>query len=494
MQPLSDTRKNNFERFKEFMENNIKQKEDLALKKIKSIGINMDKAEIPSIDSINELLDYIEDLQEGFTKKIKVFLENVNSNDFNMKQAVRGLEEGKFTEINFEVTKGFEHILGLIKNDERQKEKRLQSDKLQLLNKEILELEGRQLFTQRKDKIIKHLKQLKRAEKYKQCNDYIQTAGITRQGNKIISKHLTPILKDTLEKEIDNLGAKHLLLNLKSSGSGGETKHKIQLQENQFNKVKLSDVLSEGEQRIVALAGFFAELELGNHECPIVFDDPVSSLDHRYREKIAYRLARESMKRQVIVFTHDISLLLALEKHSGKLNTYFHPQTLNRNGGIIGNVKEGNPWHAMTVKKRIGYLKKELNSIKKYYQTKIEIYNEKAANLYGLLRETWETLIEEELFNETIYRHSAEIQTQRLKSVEIRTEDYKIIDTSMAKCSKWMIGHDKSTALDINRPNSDEILEDILQLDDFRKSVVKRREDVKKEREAALSPKKPPVG
>src|SRR5699024_12584195 len=124
---------------------------DIDMKKIKSIDINMDKAEIPSIDSINKLLDYIEDLQEGFTKKIKDFLENVNSNDFNMKQAVRGLEEGKFTEINFEVTKGFEHILGLIKNDERQKEKRLQSDKLQLLNKEILELEGRQLFTQRKN-------------------------------------------------------------------------------------------------------------------------------------------------------------------------------------------------------------------------------------------------------------------------------------------------------------------------------------------------------
>jgi hypothetical protein len=39
----------------------------------------------------------------------------------------------------------------------------------------------------------------------------------------------------------------------------------------------------------------------------IVFDDPVSSLDHMRREQIARRLAREAKVRQVNVFTHDLA-------------------------------------------------------------------------------------------------------------------------------------------------------------------------------------------
>jgi wobble nucleotide-excising tRNase len=48
-------------------------------------------------------------------------------------------------------------------------------------------------------------------------------------------------------------------------------------------------VLSEGEHRCVALAAFLAELSTIDAQSAIVFDDPVSSLDHQHRDKVAQR-------------------------------------------------------------------------------------------------------------------------------------------------------------------------------------------------------------
>ncbi|BCO46841.1 AAA family ATPase [Mycobacterium intracellulare] len=90
-------------------------------------------------------------------------------------------------------------------------------------------------------------------------------------------------------------------------------------------KIKPSKVLSEGEQKVLAMADFLAEARLTGITAPVVFDDPVSSLDHRRIREVAERIARLADEHQVIVFTHDILLatnLLALFEKS-KRCTYF---------------------------------------------------------------------------------------------------------------------------------------------------------------------------
>jgi hypothetical protein len=72
---------------------------------------------------------------------------------------------------------------------------------------------------------------------------------------------------------------------------------------------KLDTVLSEGEQRAVALADFLTEVTLNPASSGIVLDDPVTSQDHQRKERIAKRLVSEAAHRQVIVFTHDLPFL-----------------------------------------------------------------------------------------------------------------------------------------------------------------------------------------
>lgn len=76
----------------------------------------------------------------------------------------------------------------------------------------------------------------------------------------------------------------------------------------------VGQVLSEGEYRCVALAAFMAELATTENKSSIVFDDPVSSLDHMHRGAVAKRLVAEAAHRQVIVFTHDLAFLFELNR------------------------------------------------------------------------------------------------------------------------------------------------------------------------------------
>jgi wobble nucleotide-excising tRNase len=74
-------------------------------------------------------------------------------------------------------------------------------------------------------------------------------------------------------------------------------------------------VLCEGEQRLHALALFFAELETSNRGV-VVFDDPVSSFDYNYIENYCIRLreyAKKHPSSQIIVLTHNWEFFVQLQ-------------------------------------------------------------------------------------------------------------------------------------------------------------------------------------
>ena len=94
----------------------------------------------------------------------------------------------------------------------------------------------------------------------------------------------------------------------------------------------IEGVLSEGEQRLHALALFFAELET----CPqsvLVFDDPISSFDYNYIANYCARLRDFAVKfpdRQVIILTHNWEFFVQFQTtlNSGGLNGELSVQVL----------------------------------------------------------------------------------------------------------------------------------------------------------------------
>jgi energy-coupling factor transporter ATP-binding protein EcfA2 len=288
------------------------------------------------------------------------------------------------------------------------------------------------------------------------------------------------------------LGATKVPISVKPIGAEGETAHEMLLEgAKTLGRGRMSQVLSEGEARVIAIAGFLAELKIAPHVNAIVFDDPASSLDHVFAEKIAIRLMREGLERQVIIFTHNIAFLMELQDAQASLAKAGSPislavHTLRRDGQSAGITTGGAPWYALKVNQRLHYLEQQVQGFKQLHGQNMPEYSDKAAHIYGLLREAWESCIEDDLFFSVVCRHRNSVQTLKLIQVAIEDPDIAHIDLHMSKASTWMTGHDRSKALNHDRPAPDELLADIAALRAFSKKLVERRKETESRRKALL--------
>ena len=66
---------------------------------------------------------------------------------------------------------------------------------------------------------------------------------------------------------------------------------------------RVEEILSEGEQKALALALLLADNELRNVKDPIIFDDPVNSLDNKIIRKFVKELMQ--LENQLIIFSHN---------------------------------------------------------------------------------------------------------------------------------------------------------------------------------------------
>ena len=119
---------------------------------------------------------------------------------------------------------------------------------------------------------------------------------------------------------MQKLGANNICVEFIKQTYKGTTRHALKIANATHDNPV--DILSEGEARIVALAAFLADVTGCDSNNPFIFDDPISSLDQTYEEKTVKRLVELSENRQVIVFTHRLSLLGQLiELTDGKITT-----------------------------------------------------------------------------------------------------------------------------------------------------------------------------
>ena len=497
MQLLSKEAKERFRRFKAYMEETSKKTAEKATVKISDL--------IKDIKSINESLlkSYKDVMDEVLIRNDRVAEETTGFHSVMVKRA-RGMiqaaenKNGEFVlpPMTPSPLKEIRGIINDLENEISKIEEAAEPEKIKKLKNERAELDAKKSLSSKKTEVTEYIENLKIAHKYDNCIEETEFTAITLKGKKVISEALTPELKRELQQELKELRATHLPLNLKPYGIEGGTSHRMQLNGIRFSeRVNLTDILSEGEQHVVAIAGFLAELSTGIHECPIVLDDPVCSLDHIYREKIAERLVKEATRRQVIIFTHDIAFLLELDEKAVETEGIsFLSQAISKDVDKLGKPEGTLPWHIMCVNKRINYLEERFAKFQNLHRSDRRRYNEKASSLYSKLRETWEAAVEEILFDKTIVRFGSKVQTLRLKSVEVTDEDYREISLGMAKCSTWLSGHDRAKSIDENRPDPNEIRDDINKLKKFVSRVKERKKKKEKERGSVFEFQKPDIG
>jgi ABC-type cobalamin/Fe3+-siderophores transport system ATPase subunit len=293
-----------------------------------------------------------------------------------------------------------------------------QSGQRAKLGVERAELADRKILTAGRDRVIKRRDLLKEDALYTAALAEVQTKGITQKANELVDTHLTKIVTDHFEVERKTLEITHLKVGL--ARKSGQTKAAFQTNPGTTLTKLTSEILSEGEQRALALAAFLTEIAVTEGAGPIVIDDPVSSLDRDRGLKVAARIAAEAQKRQVIVFTHDLIFFNDLCREADDLGVTTETIALFADGANAGKVDPaGVSWKGLSVTKRLARIRNDFAPLKKLHTSSPADYEFKVKHLYGRLRDSYERLVEEHIFCDVVRRGVDRIETQKLRMVHL---------------------------------------------------------------------------
>jgi len=308
------------------------------------------------------------------------------------------------------------------------------------------------------------------------CRSDLNTKSISLKSRQLASAAVTSALKDALDAEFAGLGMSYIKTRLNERNVKGKMLHQLLL--DVPTAVRVEDILSEGEQRAIAIGSFLAELALTSSKAAIIFDDPVSSLDHRRRGRIARRLASESARRQVIVFTHDIVFLNQLQTECDALRLSLGLRFLERIGSHAGSVQQGVPWDHKSYKERIDHLEKAQKSFEKlpWPAYPPEELARQMIQQYSFLRSTIERVIQDFVLNSTVRRFEDYIRVDNLNLVVgLDASEVAEICRLYNRCHGIVEAHDPASAKDGPPPTAEEFGEDIEALKTVIQTIRERR-------------------
>ena len=252
-------------------------------------------------------------------------------------------------------------------------------------------------------------------------------------------------------------------------GRGGEPARRKSVSEGH----RLSEIMSDGEQRLIALADFLAEAALRGAAAPIVFDDPVTSLNYRRLPELISRLRELSDSYQVVVFTHSIllaaGLLLEFEEAGARDRlSYFE---VSEAGGRKGLVTPSRQPRVDTPPKIAGEIEQ---AIKKARSGHGDDQAHEIERGYELIRSWVEAFVEKELFADVVQRYTPHIGITKLMNVkpERMPQALSIINPIFEKACRYMRGHSQPIEALGVRPTVDELSEDWLRLKQARAAYL----------------------
>ncbi len=221
-----------------------------------------------------------------------------------------------------------------------------------------------------------------------------------------------------------------------------------------------SAVLSEGELKVLAIADFLAECRMTGVKAPIVFDDPVTSLDYLRLNEVAERISRLADTHQVIVFTHNIffaSTLLGLRDARRRKYRYYEVRSNATEKGVLQADVGPRQDTPAQIGKRIN---KTIEVIRAADDPVVqEAMVERA---YGLLRAWCEAFVEQDLLGNVTQRHRANLMMGGLN--KIKPDRFEHAKSALMplfdRCSRFMPGHSQSIEQLNIRPGLDEFVRD----------------------------------
>ena len=480
-QNISNDTKNNMDKFEEYYKSDIVKRYD-SLKEyideqkkeneeILSTGLNIDLLEknMTAYALDEEIKKEVIDIYERLYKRILFMYEEKYDDDMDIPTIYKLVDiETIFQKAVSEISTKIKSVEDFIKDYDGQmrRKRQLLAEKWLFDNKDNFKLK----------KLILRFEKIK-----SKC----KTNSITTTKKNVSRIIITDTYIKRFKEELKYICPKgNINVELEASGKKGTISHQIVLK-GAVEKRKTEDILSEGEYRVVSIAAFLADLNSWYKNQVFVFDDPITSLDHRYEDNVARRIVELSKERQVIVFTHRLTLAESLsnkidglnkeKKIDGKLPIDFSYIELKKNP--LGNPIAFNDFGKVKLEKSLNNLLSYV--IPKLRKASVELdYSQYELMLKGQcsqFRDLIEKGIETDLLSGVVSRYRqniASLQIKKLKAID--NEDVDLFDKLMTKYSYF--DHSYATEKPVELPEIDELENDVKELLDWAKKYKKKAE------------------
>ena len=300
------------------------------------------------------------------------------------------------------------------------------------------------------------------------------TRSITDKVGELTRMYVTEEARDRFTRETDRLGLERVTFKATRARQGALL-HRADFL-NARPGVKLVEVLSEGEQTALGFAGFLTEAHFDSSKSALVFDDPVSSLDHMKREAVARRIVALAEERQVVVFTHDIAFTMILRQAARESDVRFATRGIEQRRKVgPGFTTLDHPWTAQDATQRIDTLRQEVAALRRSEAGMSESdYLRETENIAGHMSQTWERIISQVLAEPLVDYKALEVRVGKLRVVgRVTADDVKTYDDSYSRISGWAARHDPHPELNYTPPSIDQLNAEIEALADWLKKVKK---------------------
>jgi energy-coupling factor transporter ATP-binding protein EcfA2 len=344
-------------------------------------------------------------------------------------------------------------------------------EKLKLIAKRN-DLQDRKSLKPLKNDVIAEIERLKLIADLTAIKKKNSKKILTTKNKEISDQLVTDALRGRFAREVTKLDIGTMPLELVKSDRNATSLFKVCFVEKPNEPV--GEVLSEGEHRCVALASFLAELVTAKEYSGIVFDDPMSSLDHKYRERVSKRLVEESEHRQVVVFTHDLAFLFELKRAAEEQKLAINFQHVKKKAGIPGHIENELPMKARSALSISNEIRSELKSLKGQFDNSEEIKRTiTAKGVIAELRAAWEQGIADFIMP-VLGRFENSVKGNSLFKLAILTdEDVAIVKSARGRLSENL--HHSSETLNPVEVSHSDLVEEVKILEAWLSDIQTRQ-------------------
>jgi energy-coupling factor transporter ATP-binding protein EcfA2 len=439
-----DTSKNLISNYWAYIKSVAEQEAKTANEKLTKLKDDYEKLDFNQFPETDTLAVWIKDKYEADLTKLKeelkkqetlsqTFVSNI-SNKKDIPQVEIQLVLSALDSISEAVDK---EIKAYVEDEQTKRLGELLKQKTFLAHKEKLEARYTDIETLHKNMIW--------VNKANQFNKQSYKTQSTNTEKRLSKEYFNADYINAFNDECENLNGK-FGIEIDAKSSDAQSNRQLFLKGNDP-----SSILSEGEQKVIALADFIAESNITTINKGVILDDPVTSLDEKRKNMIAKRLVSISENKQVIIFTHDLVFVSSLINNATDLN--------------VENVCH---WIESTEEEKgIVYLENTPSYDKKYRNAKpVDDFYKLAKDAgpeerekhirsgFAALRTCYETFVIYDVFKNIVQRFNDRVSVMSLSSVCFDDDIVKETIVNFEKCCTYMEGHTHSDKYSANKPDA----------------------------------------